>query len=98
MKTGTLRALVKSLEDERGYLEAATLIVSSDLQIKQCEQRAGKIASIVAHLRAEITARANPCKRNPDEAQRFDDYLQRAIEIHLGLEPAKGGEQEHQAA
>jgi hypothetical protein len=98
MKTGTLRALQQSLEDERYYLEASALLVSGQPQQDGCKQRARQIAAIVASLRTEITARANPYSRNPDEMQRFDKYLQRALEIHLELEPASGKMQEHQAA
>lgn len=97
MKTATLRALEKSLEDERRYLESA-LLVSGQRQEDSCKQRARRITSIVACLRTEITARANPSQRNPGEAQRFNDYLQSMLEIHLELAPMNSAMQAHQAA
>ena len=94
VKTATLCALEKSLEDERHYLQTSALLVSGQRQEDSCKQRARRITAIVACLRAEITARANPSQRNPGEAQRFDDYLQRALEIHLELEPTNNAMQE----
>lgn len=98
MKTATLRALEKSLEDERRHLETSALLVSGQRQQDSCKQRARRITSIVACLRTEITARANPSQRNPGEAQRFDEYLQRALEIHLELAPMNSAMQAHQTA
>lgn len=98
VKTATLRALEKSLEDERHYLETSALLVSGQRQEDSCKQRARRITSIVACLRTEITARANPSQRNPGEAQRFDDYLQSVLEIHLELAPVNRAMQAHQAA
>jgi hypothetical protein len=98
VKTATLRALEKSLEDERRHLETSALLVSGQRQQDSCKQRARRITSIVACLRTEITARANPSQRNPGEAQRFDEYLQRALEIHLELAPMNSAMQAHQTA
>ena len=98
VKTATLRALEKSLEDERHYLETSALLVSGQRQEDICKQRASRITSIVACLRTEITGRANPSQRNPGEAQRFDDYLQSVLEIHLELAPTDGAMQANQAA
>ncbi|TAN07724.1 MAG: hypothetical protein EPN38_05915 [Rhodanobacteraceae bacterium] len=98
MKTETLRALEESLEDERHYLDASASLVAGQRQEDGCTQRARRIAAIVACLRTEITARTNPSTRDPDETQRFDEYLQHALGIHLELEPANGAMQEHQAA
>lgn len=96
MKTETLRALEESLEDERRYLEAYGRLVSGQRREDHSRQRVRRITAMVASLRAEITARANP--RNPGAAQRFDDDLQRALAIHLELEPANNTMQEHSAA
>jgi hypothetical protein len=98
VKTATLRALEKSLEDERHYLESSALLVSGQRQEDSCKQRARRITSIVACLRTEIMARANPSQRNPSEAQRFDDYLQSVLEIHLELAPVNSAMQAHQTA
>lgn len=95
MKTETLYALEESLEDERRYLEEYGRLVSGQRLEDPFKQRVRRIAAMVASLRAEITARANP--RNPGAAQRFDDDLQRALEIHLDLEPANHAMQEHSA-
>jgi hypothetical protein len=97
VKTRTLRALEKSLEDERYYLETSALLVSGQRQEDSRTQRARRIVSIVASLRTEITARTNPYPRNPVESQRFDEYLQRALEIHLELEPADSAMQRRHA-
>lgn len=96
MKTRTLRALETSLEDERRHLEASALTGCG--QEAGCRQRARRIVSILASLRTEITARADTLPRNPVEAQHFDEYLQRALEIHLELEPVDGAMQRHHAA
>src|SRR6185312_13389202 len=53
VKTATLRALEKSLEDERYYLETSALLVSGQRQEDNCCQRARRITSIVACLRTE---------------------------------------------
>jgi len=98
VKTATLRALEKSLEDERHYLETSALLVSGQRQEDSCKQRARRITSIVACLRTEITARASPSQRNPGEAQRFDDYLQSVLEIHLELAPVNSAMQGRHAA
>jgi len=98
VKTATLRALEKSLEDERYYLETSALLVSGQRQEDNCCQRARRITSIVACLRTEIAARANPSQRNPGDAQRFDEHLQSVLEIHLELAPVNSAMQAHLAA
>jgi hypothetical protein len=57
-----------------------------------------RITSIVARLRTEIAARANASRRNPGDAQRFDEYPQSMLEIHLELAPANSAMQAHHAA
>ena len=98
VKTATLRALEQSLEDERHHFETPARLVSGHRQEDRCRQRARRITSIIACLRIEIAARANPSRRNPGDAQRFDEYLQGVLEIHLELAPANSAMQAHHAA
>lgn len=98
MKTESLQRLMESFEEERRYFESFALLVTEDSKLTQCRQRTRNIVSIVARIRAEMAARAQPEERKPGEAQRFDAFLQSALTAHLGLTPESDRRQEQQSA
>lgn len=98
MKTRTLHALIQSLDEETRHLEAAALFASRPWQEDFFNLRVRQIATIVANIRHEILARGQPGKRDSAEPERFDEWLQRALEAHLGLDPEIRLESQRNAA
>lgn len=87
MKTRTLHALVQSFDQEARYLEAVVLHAADPQQEDFFKQRMQQTAVIAANLRREILARRQPGNRDLAEAQRFEDWLKRALEAYLDLAP-----------
>lgn len=98
MKTRTLHALVQSFDEEARYLEAAVLLAREQWQEDFLTQRVNRTAGIVAAIGHEILARGQSVNRDAAESQRFDDWLQRALEAHLDLDPENGVEDQRNVA